>query len=290
MILLLGGAGYVGQALAGNLLRRGRAFAAPSHLELDATSKDAVAQAVADLKPDAVINAIGFTGRPNIDGTDREKLRCLRANTVVPGVLGEVLADRGIPWGHVSSGCIFDGSRPDGSPFTEEDAPNFAFNHPAASWYSRTKALAETMLADYPNCFIWRLRIPFDEYDNERNYLTKLMRYERLLEVTNSISQLQEFAVACVETLVRRIPPGIYNVTNPGAITTSEVATAIQRHGLCDKKFAFFSDEGDFLASPGRVKRASCILSSQKLANAGIELRQVHDALEWTLRHWVWSK
>lgn len=290
MILLLGGAGYVGQALAGNLLRRGRAFAAPSHLELDATSKDAVAQIVADLKPDAVINAIGFTGRPNIDGTDREKLRCLKANTVVPGVLGEVLADRGIPWGHVSSGCIFDGSRADGSAFTEEDAPNFAFNHPAASWYSRTKAMAETMLADYPNCFIWRLRIPFDEYDNERNYLSKLMRYERLLEVTNSISQLQEFAVACVETLIRRIPPGIYNVTNPGAITTSEVAAAIQRHGLCDKKFAFFSDEGDFLASAGRVKRASCVLSSQKLAEAGIELREVHDAVEWTLRHWVWSK
>jgi 3,5-epimerase/4-reductase len=290
MILLLGGAGYVGQALAGDLLRRGCAFSAPSHRELDATSKDAVAQMVADLKPDAVINAIGFTGRPNIDGTDREKLRCLKANTVVPGVLGEVLGDRKIPWGHVSSGCIFDGSRADGSPFTEDDPPNFAFSHPAASWYSRTKAMAETMLAGYQNCVIWRLRIPFDEYDNERNYLTKLMRYERLLEVTNSISQLQEFATACVETLVRRVPAGIYNVTNPGSIATSEVAAAIKRHGLCNKDFVFFSDEEAFLASPGRVKRANCILSSQKLADAGIPLREVHDALEWTLRHWVWSK
>lgn len=290
MILLLGAAGYVGQALAGDLLRRGCAFTAPSHQELDAASKEAVAQIVADLKPEAVINAIGFTGRPNIDGTDREKLRCLKANTVVPGVLGEVLADRKIPWGHVSSGCIFDGSRADGSPFTEEDPPNFAFNHPAASWYSRTKAMAETMLADYPNCVVWRLRIPFDEYDNERNYLTKLMRYERLLEVTNSISQLQEFAAAGVETLIRRVPAGLYNVTNPGSITTSEVAAAIKRHGLCDKEFVFFSDEEDFLASPGRVKRANCVLSSQKLADAGIQLREVHDALEWTLRHWVWSK
>jgi len=290
MILLLGGAGYVGQALAGNLQSRGLAFSAPGHQKLDATSKEAVAEAVDSLKPTAVINAIGFTGRPNIDGTDREKLRCLKANTVVPGVLGEVLSDRKIPWGHVSSGCIFDGSRPDGSPFTEEDAPNFAFNHPAASWYSRTKAMAETILLDHPNCTIWRLRIPFDEYDNERNYLTKLMRYERLLEVTNSISQLQEFANACVETLVRRLPAGIYNVTNPGAIATSEVAAAIKRHGLCDKSFAFFSDEDDFLASPGRVKRANCILCSQKLADAGIQLREVHDAVEWTLRHWVWSK
>ncbi|CAN5659042.1 SDR family oxidoreductase [soil metagenome] len=290
MILLLGGTGYVGQALAGNLRSRGLAFSAPGHQELDATSKEAVAEAIASLKPTAVINAIGFTGRPNIDGTDREKLRCLKANTVVPGVLGEVLADGKIPWGHVSSGCIFDGSRADGSPFTEEDPPNFAYNHPTASWYSRTKAMAETILMDYPNCTIWRLRIPFDEYDNERNYLTKLMRYERLLEVTNSISQLREFADACVESLIRRLPAGIYNVTNPGAITTSEVTAAIKRHGLCDKNFAFFSGEDDFLASPGRVKRANCILSSQKLADAGIQLREVHDAVEWTLRHWVWSK
>ena len=28
-----------------------------------------------------------------------------------------------VPWGHVSSGCIYTGSRPDGSGFTEEDAP-----------------------------------------------------------------------------------------------------------------------------------------------------------------------
>lgn len=290
MILLLGGAGYVGQALAGELQRRQIPFAAPSHGELNALSKVSVAAAVAALKPYAVINAIGFTGRPNIDGTEHEKLRCLNANTVVPGVLAEVLRDAGVPWGHVSSGCIFDGCRPDGAPFTEEDPPNFVFSHPAAGWYSRTKAMAESLLENDTNCIVWRLRIPFDQYDHERNLLTKLMRYEKLLEVTNSISQLQEFAGACVESLVRRIPAGLYNVTNPGAITTSEIAAAIKKHGLCDKEFHFFTDEGDFLSRPGRVKRANCLLSNEKLAKAGIPLREVHDALEWTLRHWVWNR
>ncbi|MFZ4683704.1 MAG: sugar nucleotide-binding protein, partial [Terrimicrobiaceae bacterium] len=206
MILLLGASGYVGSAFAANLQARGLPFTSPSHAELDAGSKDALASALDALHPDFVINAIGFTGRPNIDGTENEKLRCLTANTTVPGVLAEILVDRGIPWGHVSSGCIFDGASADGSPFTEIDPPNFAFSHPEASWYSRTKAMAETLLADHTNCTIWRLRIPFDQFDSERNYLSKLMRYDQLLEVTNSISQLQEFADACVETLLRRLP------------------------------------------------------------------------------------
>ncbi len=286
MILLLGGSGYVGHAFAAHLRRRGLDFASPGHAELDALSKDAVAAIVDAVKPDFVINCIGYTGRPNIDGTEREKLHCLITNTTVPGILGEVLGSRGIPLGHVSSGCIYDGARPDGTPFTEEDPPNFAFSHPQASWYSRTKAMAETMLRDCPTATIWRLRIPFDEFDNERNYLTKIMRYERLLEVTNTISQLQEFVHTALETLFRRLPPGIYNVTNPGAIKTSEVAGAIRRHGLCDKEFQFFEDEEDFLSAPGRVKRANCILSSEKLAGLGLGLREIHNALDETLGAW----
>lgn len=290
MILLLGGSGYVGSALAANLRSRNLPFIAPGHHELDAASKDAVAALVKSQRPDFVINAIGFTGRPNIDGTEREKFRCLVANTVVPGVLAEVLAELNILWGHVSSGCIFDGARPDGTPFTEEDSPNFAFSAPDASWYSRTKAMAETMLGETPNCLVWRLRIPFDQFDHERNYISKIMRYERLLEVTNSISQLQEFADACVETLRRRLPGGIYNVTNPGAIRTSEIAEAVRRHGLCHKEFQFFPNEAEFMATPGRVRRASCLLSGEKLAAAGIPLREVHEALEWTLRNWQWNR
>ncbi len=290
MILLLGGSGYVGQAFAAHLTRRGLEFAAPKHADLDALSKDTISSVVAILKPDLVINAIGYTGRPNIDGTEREKLHCLITNTTVPGILGEVLGERGIPLGHVSSGCIYDGARADGTPFTEEDPPNFAFSHPRASWYSRTKAMAETMLRDCPTATIWRLRIPFDEFDHERNYLTKIMRYERLLEVTNTISQLQEFVHAALETLLQRLPPGIYNVTNPGAITTSAVAEAIRRHGLCDKTFEFFHDEDDFLSAPGRVKRANCILSNAKLAGMGLGLREIHEALDETLEGWKKGK
>ena len=286
MIVLLGASGYVGSAIATRLRHLGLEFLSPSHSDLDLTSRDAVARWFAGKHPEFVINAVGFTGRPNIDGTETEKWRCLQANTVVPGVLADVLGSLGIRWGHVSSGCIFHGAHADGSGYTEEDEPEFAILDRRAGWYARTKWMAEKVLKDLPGVIIWRPRIPFNAEDNERNYLTKLMRYERLLEVRNSISQLDEFAAAAVQSLEDRIPDGIYNATNPGAILTSEVANALRAHGICRKDFQYFTDETDFLSRPGRVFRASCVLDPGKLAAHGIRMLEVHESLEKTLRAW----
>ncbi len=287
MILLFGGSGYVGQAMAARLRELGVAFLAPTHGELDLTCRDALARWLAGVsRPEFAINAVGFTGRPNIDGTETDKWHTLRANTVVPGVLAEVLGSAGIRWGHVSSGCIFHGAQPDGSGFTEDDEPRFAVSDERAGWYARTKWMAEKLLAGVPGVVIWRLRIPFDSQDNERNYLTKLMKYERLLEVRNSISQRQEFAAAAIDSLRLGLPDGIYNATNPGSITTSEVAEALRSHGICQKAFEYFSSGEEFLAAPGRVFRASCVLDSSKLAAHGVPMTEVHESLERTLRAW----
>ena len=286
MIVLLGASGYVGNAIANRLRELAAPFLAPSHAELDLTSRDEVDEWFAGKDPEFVINAVGFTGRPNIDGTEIEKWRCLQANTIVPGVLAEVLGTRGIRWGHVSSGCIFNGARPDGSGFTEDDAPDFVISDPRAGWYAHTKWMAEQLLANLPGVIIWRLRIPFDSLDHERNYLTKLMRYDRLLEVRNSISQLEEFAKATVQSMQEQIPDGIYNATNPGSILTSEVAEALQRHGICRKEFEYFTGESEFLAQPGRVYRASCVLDPGKLAAHGIQMLDVRESLDRTLRAW----
>ncbi|MCX7888004.1 MAG: dTDP-4-dehydrorhamnose reductase, partial [Verrucomicrobiae bacterium] len=87
------------------------------------------------------------------------------------------------------------------------------------SFYSGCKALGEEVLAGAPQCYIWRPRLPFNEVDNPRNFLSKLMRYEKLLDVRNSISQLDEFVRACLECWQRRVAFGIYNMTTPGSIT-----------------------------------------------------------------------
>ena len=100
--------------------------------------------------------------------------------------------------GHVSSGCICTGENEKGTGFTELDEPNFCFRHNNGSYYSGTKAFGEEILKEAQSCYQWRLHIPFSNIDFERNYISKLMNYDRLLDSRNSLSQLNEFVGVAV--------------------------------------------------------------------------------------------
>jgi hypothetical protein len=69
------------------------------------------------------------------------------------------------------------------------------------------------------------------------------MRYARLLDATNSISELQEFVEASLLCWDRRVPFGIYNMTNPGSVTTRKVVDLVRKSGVCKREFDFFSSK-----------------------------------------------
>ena len=286
MIYLLGGSGYVGQAYQTLLQGKGIPFKNLLRAEIDYSAPGVLTAALQADRPEFLINAAGYTGKPNVDACELHQAECLFGNAVLPGRIAEACAAAGVPWGHVSSGCIYSGTRADGRGFTEEDPANFTFRTNHCSFYSGTKALGEEVLAGRPDLFIWRLRIPFDHRDNPRNYLTKLMRYPRLLEATNSISQLDEFAAATFACWEQRIPFGTYNVTNPGAITTHEVVAHILQSGVHPKDYVFFRDEDEFMQVAAKTPRSNCVMDSGKLAAAGIRLTEVHEAVTRALQQW----
>jgi len=286
MIYLLGGSGYVGQAYQTLLTQKGIAFRNLRRSEIDYTNAAVLAAELKRDKPEFLINSAGYTGKPNVDACEVHKDECLFGNAVLPGTIAKACAEAGVPWGHVSSGCIYTGARPDGTGFTEDDAPNFTFRQNNCSFYSGTKALGEEVLAGAPNCYIWRLRIPFDNIDNPRNYLTKLMRYAKLLEAANSISQLHEFVAATFACWEKRIPFGKYNITNPGHVTTREVVAMIEKSGVQPKKYEFFASEEEFMKIAAKTPRSNCVMSSAKLAKAGIQMTEVHASVEQALRNW----
>ncbi len=286
MILLLGGSGYVGSAYQALLTRKGLAFRNLRRADLDYTDRAALTELLRREKPAFLINAAGYTGKPNVDACELHKSECLLGNAVLPGTIALACADAGVPWGHVSSGCIYTGARPDGTGFSETDTPNFTFRTDNCSFYSGTKALGEETLAGVPNVYVWRLRIPFNQVDNPRNYLTKLLRYSTLLEAANSISQLDEFVAATFACWEKRVPFGIYNVTNPGHVTTREVVDLIKQAGVSDKAFQFFTDEAEFMRTAAKTPRSNCVMDSTKLAATGIQLTEVHEAVARDLRRW----
>ena len=287
MIYLLGGSGYVGSAYQALLQRKGLPFRNIRRADFDYTNRAALTELLRREKPSFLINAAGYTGKPNVDACELHKAECVMGNAVLPGTIAAACTDAGVPWGHVSSGCIYTGSRPDGAGFTETDTPNFSFRTDNCSFYSGTKALGEEVLVGAANLYIWRLRIPFNQVDNPRNYLTKLIRYNTLLEAENSISQLDEFVAATFACWEQRVPFGVYNVTNPGHVTTREVVALIQKTGVSHKQFTFFANEAEFMRTAAKTPRSNCVMNSTKLAAAGIKLTEVHEAVERDLRRWV---
>jgi len=286
MILLLGGHGYVGSAIQRNLTARGLPFAVVSRNSSDYSRLDVLVNLLRDVRPDFLINAAGYAGKPNVDACEIHKTECLAGNAVLPGIIRLACEQTQTPWGHVSSGCIFTGARPDGRGFTEDNRPNFSFRQDNCSFYSGCKALGEEVLEGAQQCFVWRLRIPFNNLDEPRNYISKMMRYDRLLMATNSLSQLDEFSGACVDSWIQRIPFGTYHLTNPGSVTTREVVGLIRKHGLSTKEFQFFDSEDQFLQQAARTPRSNCVLDSNKAIAAGLKLSPIEEALERAMREW----
>lgn len=312
MIALLGATGYIGSAFAETLQQRGTAFTPVSREQLDYTQFSILADFLRRQKPAFLINAAGFTGKPNVDACEVARAETLHGNVLLPLTIAHACEVTGTPWGHVSSGCIYNGAKVfrDGQwqiesdlasagfqelrrnhpervrGFDEADCPNFTFSRPPCSFYSGSKALAEESLGKVSNCYIWRLRMPLDEHDNPRNYLSKLQHYSKLYESTNSISHRGDFVRACLELWERRAPFGIYNITNPGHVTTREVVHLLQRALGVERKFKFFSGDAEFYGSGVQTIRSNCILEVGKLADSGIRLRPVVEALTDSLKRW----
>lgn len=286
MILLLGASGYIGKEFNKQLFQNNfptRTCGIPTK-ELTYTHLELMHKA---LKLTAIVNCAGYTGKPNVDACETDKHNTIYGNVVVPEMLSLFCRNHGITLGHVSSGCIYTGRRSDGKPFTEKDRPNFSFEHNNCSFYSGTKAMAEDVIRqNWGNHYIWRLRIPFEENNNPRNYLSKMLNYKKLLDAENSISNKYDFVNACVQSLKKNIPYGTYNVTNTGFVTTKQVIEKMQKTIAKDKVFEFFDNEEDFYKIAAKTPRSNCVMSNEKLLSTGITMRTVDEALNYCLENW----
>jgi dTDP-4-dehydrorhamnose reductase len=312
MILLLGASGYIGQAFVRELQRRQWPFTPLSRKEVDYTQFDVLLEYLRKNKPEFLVNVAGYTGKPNVDACEVAKADTLVGNALLPQTIAHACAVCAIPWGHVSSGCVFSGAKVtlngrtraekdltqpelrslvEKSPeaihgFTETDQPNFTFRDLPCSFYSGTKALGEEAIAGVGQSYIWRLRIPFDEFDNLRNYLSKVQRYAKVYDNVNSISHRGDFARACLDLWECRAPSGIYNVTNPGFVTTRQVVGLVEKILKPAKRFEFWLNDTEFYQQAAKTPRSNCVLDVSKLLGTGVKVRPVIEAIEDSLRNW----
>jgi UDP-glucose 4,6-dehydratase len=275
MYIILGKNGYIAEAIIKELTSRDLPHVAWSRSDVDYTNLAELKYNLYILGEDLhIINCAGYIGKPNVDACELAKADCIEGNVLLPLMLAQLCCEKKYEFTQISSGCIYGGYE---KHFTEKDAPNFDFQN--GSFYSGTKALAEkVVLQNNPNSYVFRLRIPFDEYESPRNYLTKLLSYDTLLDAENSLSHRADFAKYVMELIEQKVPHGIYNVTNKGSVTTRDVVQLIKKYNLSNKDFKFFDNLESF-SKETVAPRSNCVLDTAKTEQY-IKIRTAQEALE----------
>ncbi|GMH19101.1 hypothetical protein Nepgr_020942 [Nepenthes gracilis] len=177
---------------------------------------------IQNIRPTHVFNAAGVTGRPNVDWCESHKTETIRANVAGTLTLADVCREHRLLLMNFATGCIFeyDAGHPEGSGigFKGEDKPNFT-----GSFYSKTKAMVEELLKEYDNVCTLRVRMPISsDFNNPRNFITKISRYSKVVNIPNSMTILDELLPISIEMAKRNLR-GIWNFTDPGVVSHNEI-------------------------------------------------------------------
>lgn len=232
---------------------------------------------LSDRRPDVVINAVGKTGKPNIDWCESHKEETLQSNVCAAINLSTECSLRDIYFVHLGSGGIYYGDN-ESKGFSEDDYPNFY----GPQYYAKTKILAETALKELPG-LILRIMMPIDNRPNEKNLIDKLRKYSKVVDVKNSMTAVPHM-LSAMRILINNRKNGIYNLVNPGVISAAEIMSLYQEIVDQNHKFEVLSLENLDKITLG--KRSNCFLNSDKLKSDGIFLPEIHDAVRECLQRY----
>lgn len=133
----------------------------------------------------------------------------------------------------------------------------------------------------YPNCLVLRLRMPVSDDLHSRNFVTKITKYEHVVDVPNSNTILHDLLPASV-LMASHNDTGVYNFTNPGAISHNEVLALFKKRVRPSFTWKNFSlEEQSRVIKAGR---SNCKLDTTKLEaklkEYGYEVPEIHEAYD----------
>jgi dTDP-4-dehydrorhamnose reductase len=164
VIVVFGGNGQLGQELSRAAALRGVSMRALSHADADITDGAAVAAALAQYKPNLVVNAAAYT-KVDLAETHVEDARS--GNEIGPAMVAAACAVVGIPMVHVSTDYVFDGAKQ--SAYLESDPVS------PVNVYGRTKAAGEDAVrGTLKNHVILRTAWVYSEFG--QNFLKTILR------------------------------------------------------------------------------------------------------------------
>lgn len=258
---ILGSSGFLGSRCAKYLENKGHNVFTK---RVEITDFPSLVKTFKQTQPAAVINFAGVRTEPNIDWCENNKEATVLIN--VAGALNAMLAalEAGAYPIQISSGCVYSGG-PD-TPFKEEDEPNFF-----GSFYSRSRIAMQMALKELP-ALQARIRMPISMEPHPRNLITKLVSYQKVISLPNSVTLIEDLFPA-LEKLAEIKPIGILNLTNDGYVEHSQILEVYQKVIEPNHHYTLITlEELEGKNGIVKAKRSNCVLSNAKAKSLGLKM------------------
>lgn len=265
-ILLFGSTGWIGGKVK-KIMQDNNFIVIDAHSRLD--SFENIKDEIDNTDFDYCFLCAGITRDPsnpssNIDWCETHKEVTMNINYL--GCLNLIELCRGKKVVYFGTGCIYEYDRLHPVPtkdwdgrgypgYNENELPNFL-----KSMYSYSKARFEQEIKDLPNVLTLRLRMPMDSYLSPRNIITKLLKYEKVINIPNSMSVLDDLLPLVPRMLHLN---GVYNFVNPGVISHNQILDLYIKHVDSNFKYTNFNldEQSKVIVAP----RSNTALDSSKL-------------------------
>ena len=286
--LIFGHKGWIGSMIVKLLEKQNIHFVcAKSRAE----NKKAVEEELLVEKPTHVMSFIGRTHGTTEDGTKYTTIDYLeqkgkikenvRDNLFAPMVLGLLCKKHNIHFTYLGTGCIFKYNEKhlfgdESTGFLESDLPNFF-----ESSYSTVKGYTDQLmhlLED--NCLNLRIRMPIIDKLEPRNFITKIITYEYICSIPNSMTVLDDLLPCAIEMAKNNIT-GTVNLTNPGVVTHNEILEMYR--DIIDPTFTwknFSKEDQDKILAGGR---SNDCLDTTKLTTMFPEIKHIKTSVKKTI-------
>ena len=222
-VFITGCKGQLGQALYAALA--GHTLSGCDLPELDVTERAAIARAIADFAPHAVIHAAAWT---DVDGCARDPEQAYRINALGTQNVALACAASGAAMAYVSTNEVFDGTAQE--PYREWDPP-----HPLNP-YARSKAAGEWFVRHLLTHFYivrtaWLYAPGGRNFSNPHRVLQLADEQGALRVVTDEVGNptYAPDLAAGFAALIRTGAYGVYHLTNAGYCSRYDFAREILR-------------------------------------------------------------
>ena len=183
-------------------------------------------------------------------------------NLYVPVSLAMFCDKNSLHFTYIGTGCIFNYDEEhtieNGKGFTEEDYPNFF-----GSQYSIVKGFTDKLIKN-TGALTLRIRMPLSSDKSDRNFISKITKYEKICSIKNSMTVLDDMLPLCI-SMMKNNEKGTYNFTNPGSISHNEILELYTE--IVDPNFKWtnfdITEQDKILKS----KRSNNFLDTTKLTN-----------------------